>query len=603
MIFSASNPECHERISWGDDLAGINEQALAAVAEQTKRQLEGIAYLAFPWSRLHNAMVGAQHEIVGGLERTLQQLLEAAVKSDASQVITCYAGANLEWAREKIGSYQAIKTVFSCFLTIDFRGIKLQNWHPVPLLHTDFSYSSCRRDKPQLYKHLQTIWQSIRCIEPSPVQQGELVLPGNQHLWHKYFAGEQAREAAQLIAEEHCGSHCAIQFLRTLGSDPYDDAFILDSNNLKLSQTAQVPAPIDSACIRSANVDLAEDQVNQKPDILRSLIGYSLELSKSHRTPLAYRQILSRSTHLYYARSASSVAITGSPGDQRDDPISLCISEEPWWDLQTRGGQYKDTETGYFDGLFDDLPIPFYLAVNPLIMDRIRLRLELMASRSDESIHQQLLRAKTPYLGIHAYRLRQDQVGYVDPGLASAQQVLPLSGLRTKIAIHARSRGLGLTYGKGWGVRGFKGFRRDAFTDWHLDKLVLIRSKEPLLGMAVENVHHCSYITEKPFDMLCSTIVPIVYASPSHVLHRYLKPKSCLNIYGLGLREVLDSIEHYSPNIAVASAMRQTASELAELFACSDIVNATLELVAERIDRWVLMQLQSRPHVADRYKS
>jgi hypothetical protein len=108
--------------------------------------------------------------------------------------------------------------------------------------------------------------------------------------------------------------------------------------------------------------------------------------------------------------------------------------------------------------------------------------------------------------------------------------------------------------------------------------------------MAIENVHVHSYVTEKTFDMLCFGVVPITYASPSHVLHGYLEPQAHLNTYGRKLGDILQAIEHFQPDEATAKAIHRSASRLANLFGSSEARASTLDRVAERCEQWVLRQ-------------
>jgi hypothetical protein len=571
---------------WGDDLAGRNEQALAAAITATAAPLAETATVLFPWSRYQRALMNAERDLARQLEGQLAGLLERAAAAGARQVITTYAGPDLAWAGETVGGYSAITAVFSCLLTDGFQPPADQRWHPIALPRPAAAagkQGTVEATTSLPYQHLQQIWQAVQAGEPPAVPRGSLLLPGNQELWRQLFAGvgtdkrkahEEAARAAVLLAEEHGEQHGVIQILRMMGSNAAE-AFSLDANNFKLRAGAHPQA-------------IGQGRADQ--------IAYVLHLKKSHRTPLAYRQIAERCPRLRCVDLPSSIAITGSPGDHNRGHNSLCISEEPWWDLCSCGGHYGAGETGYLDGIFDDLPIPYYLAVNPLILERISVRLAHLAAMPTDAILQRLNQAPIRYLGIHEFRLGQDKTGTVHPSLRQHRELRALSALRTKIGIHARARGLGATHGKGWGKRGFQGLRRNAFADWHLDKLQLIRSCAPRLGMAIENVHQRSYVTEKPFDMLCSGVVPITYAGPGHTLHRYLDADAHLNLHGSSLGTALEAIAHFQPSAAVAEAIQTSASRLAALFGCSAARETTLERVAERCERWVLQQCRNRTY-------
>lgn len=562
-------------LPWGHDIAGSNEQALAAAAASAAAQLGEIIYVPFPWNRYQVAQVNKELALRRHLEHQLQALLEKAILSKPRHVITGYAGWDLDWAREQIGRVAAITAVFSCFLTHDFTPPTSQRWIPIALPvaegHTGLSLA------PLQYRYLQQIWKSVQAGYVPKVPYGRLLLPGNAQLWKQLFAEKgtwtakplpMAAKAARLIAEEHAGQRCVIQIMRRLKSG--DKApFKLDANNYNLSAT---DFPRTNRMDRSTR------------------ISFNLNMKHSHRTPLAYRQIASRCSKLRQTRLPGSITITGSPGDRSRRAKSLCISEEPLWDLRKCGGLYETGETGYIDGFFDDLPIPYYLAVNPLILDRLRLRLELLAAKTPTMLLEKLWQSHIHYLGIHEFRLGKEKTGEVHPNLYGRGELRGLGQLRTKIGIHARARGLGLSYGKGWGLRGFHDYRRRAFADWHLDKLQLIRTSRPRLGMAMENVHQLSYITEKSFDMLCSGVVPITYAGPNHVLHRYLDCHANLNLYSLTLKEALDAIEHFEPSSATAESMISSASRLAHLLGSKSARNETLARVAERCERWILEQ-------------
>ncbi len=571
-------------ILWGDDLAGCNEQALGAAVSAAGAQLAEVAYVAFPWSRYQATMADGELNLAQQLEHQLEALLEKAVTSKARHVITAYGGADLDWAREQIGCCTTITIVFSCFLTREFQSPARQHWHPIAMPCADGT--SLDASTPLPYRQLQQIWQAVEAGQPAEMPQNPLQLPGNPELWQQLFSGKAhgrtksqriAAKAAALIAEEHGNQRCVIQILRTLNSNTAE-AFSLDANNLRLAVGVHPKAS-------------AQGRVNQ--------IAYALSLKHSHRTPLAYRQIAELCPRLRLVERPSSIAITGSPGDNNRGSNSLCISEEPWWDLRSCGGRYKTGETGYLDGFFDDLPIPYYLAINPLILDRITLRLQRLAEIGEKGILEQLQRAKFQYLGIFEFRLGDGMVGALHPSLPQEWTVRPLSGLRTKIGILARAKGLGTNHGKGWGQKGFTGLRRRISVDWHLDKLHLIRQTSPMLGMAIENVHQTSYVSEKPFDMLCSGVVPITYASPNHALHRFLEPGSHLNVYGLKIGETLDAIQQFTPEPSVAESIHKTAIKLSKIFSSRAARDTTLERVADRCERWVLHQCRTRAYRAD----
>lgn len=559
---------------WGNDLAGRNEQVLAAAAGALARHHNQFWHVAFPWNRYQDVQLKGEIQQIHELEHHLEEIIKQAILAGKEHVITTYAGGDLDWAGEYIGRCITINSVFSCLLTCDFRLPAGQSWYPISLPFADVKALPLLASSH--YRILHRIWQAVYAGNVPEVHQGSLLLPGNQILWEQFFMrdGHDTRvdfsmveNAAQLIAEEHGDQRCAIQILRTINSAA-SDTFVLDSNNLKLSNSPHL------------------SDLGGRRNKIR--IAYSLQSRHSHRTPLAYRQIADRCQHLIALNMPSSIAITGRVGCQFLGERSLCISEEPWWDLRFSGGVYTAAETGFLDGFFDNLPIPYYLAINPLVLDRLYLRMSLLANTPIDAILQRLLAAKQHYLGISELRLSRDKSGWVHPSLSPGLELRPLSHFRTKIGIVARARGLGTNHGKGWGRRGFQGLRRNAFIDWHLDKLLLIRSSQPLLGMAIENVHHLSYLTEKPFDMLCSGVVPITYASSSHSLHRYLEPCSHLNLYGLSLEQALLAIEHFLPTEVVAKAMQKSATRLACLFASSAALESTLDQVAERCEGWVL---------------
>ena len=563
---------------WGTDLAGRNEQAIATAVAATASQLKETFYLPLPWSRYQAAQANGELALAGHLQQKLEALLQRAIEAEARHVITTYAGADLEWASEQIGRCRAITAVFSCLLTRDFNPAASQRWHPIALPCADAA--TLETVAPLPYRHLQQIWQAVEAGQLPCVPQGQLLLPGNQDLWMQLFAGaEQAQQgpaskAATLIAEEHGDQRGVIQILRTLASNAAE-AFSLDANNVKLAKSSR-----PESATRSQSAQIA----------------YALRLKHSHRTPLAYRQIAERCPRLRCVDLKTSIAMTGRPGDNNRGSNSLCISEEPWWDLLSCGGRYSAGETGYLDGLFDELPIPYYLAINPLILDRIGLRLEQLATTSTEVILQRLIQAPIHYIGIHEFRLSQERTGAVHPSLSQRDNLLAIGGLRTKIGIHARARGLGPSHGKGWGQRGFKGLRRNSFADWHLDKLQLIRASAPRLGMAIENVHWHSYVTEKPFDMLCSGVVPLTYAAPNHELHRYLDTRAHLNLYGHSLPDALKAIEQFQPSETLACAIQSSASQLSHLFGSSTARESTIDLVAERCEQWVLKQCRTHTY-------
>jgi hypothetical protein len=568
-----------EGLSWGEDLGGINERSIAAAVHQAHQQLENLAYIDFPWSRYQSAQASGLETLAQHLGQKLKAMLSAAEQANARYVATGYAGHDLDWASQHIGRCRQIGVVFSCLLTTDFKAPSGQEWYPIAMPYPEGIGPAERTSTA--YKTLQQIWHCIATKCTPRNSDATLLLPGNQRLWHQLFQPSKQTsnqdKAARLIAEEHCNGRSVIQVIRTLSSNNSSESFELDADNFRLSA--------------------GNHQVTSIPN--QGLIRYSLNLKHSHRTPLAYRDVALHFKRLRYLELPSSIAITGSPGDHSRGKNSLCISEEPWWDLRTTGGCYDGGTTGYFDGLYDDLPIPYYLAINPLILDRITLRLQQLAEIGADGILQHLQQAKSQYLGIFEFRLGEEKVGALHPSLPKDWDVRPLGGLRTKIGILTQARRLGTNYGKGWGQRGFTGLRRKISVDWHLDKLSLITQTAPRLGMAMENVHQQSYISEKPFDMLCSGVVPITYASPNHTLHRFLEPGSHLNVYGLKIGDTLDRIQQFTPDSSVAASIHKTATKLAKLFSSSSVRNTTLKQVADRCEHWVLHQCRTKAYRCD----
>jgi len=573
VIGSAAGSE-----AWGESLGGINERQIADAVQLAQQQLEHITYIDFPWSRYQSAQAAGLDALSQELELRLQSMLGAAEQANARSVATGYAGDDLAWAARQIGRCRQISVVFSCLLSSDFMAPAGQTWYPIAM---PWQEGPGAADCPATaYSALQQIWRCIAAKQPPDCGHEGLLLPGNPRLWRQLFEASSRNsdrnKAAQLIAEEHGGGRCVFQIIRTLNSTNSHEAFELDANNYRLSARyhKRLSAPRLGA------------------------IHYSLSLKHSHRTPLAYREVAEHCSRLRRSELASSIAITGSPGDHTRGRPSLCISEEPWWDLRTAAGCYARGTTGYLDGLYDDLPIPYYLAVNPLVLDRITLRLEQLAEMGEKGILEQLQQAKIQYLGIYEFRLGNEKEGSVDPSLPK-ETIQPLSGLRTKIGVLAAARGLGTNHGKGWGRRGFTGLRRQISVDWHLDKLHLIRESSPRLGMAIENVHHNSYVSEKAFDMLCSGVMPITYAGPKHALHRFLEPGAHLNVYGLKIRDVLDAIEQFTPGPSAAESIHRTAVALTTIFSSKAARDTTLQRLADRCERWVVQQCRTRAYRAE----
>lgn len=578
---NSQDKRAKKNIQWGHDFAGYNEQALAEAVTAAKEQLDGITYIPFPWSRFQKAQANGEQEVKEELEKSLQEIIDNTTNANDVHIITTYAGPHQDWASAQIFRCKVITDVFSCFKTRDLILPAGKHWHPIAM--------PCPNSKgdtslePSSYQRLRNIWKSVQAGEIPIESMDELELPGNADLWQLLFNNKNrnarkwqnlSRNAAELINEEHGGQRCVIQILRTLKGSG-ENAFKLDENNIKLK----------SGC----NLVSTE---KAKPE----QITYDLGLKGSHRTPLAYREIAERCQQLHKVKKRASISITGNSKDWKRGVKSLCISEEPLWDLRACRGTYRQGETGYLDNFFEDLPIPYYLAVNPLIHDRIRIRLELLAATSTTDILERLLNAHVHYLGIHEFRLSKQISGHVQSEGIVKEDIRSLSQLRTKIGIHARVRGLGPSYGKGWGLRGFQGLRREAFEDWHLEKLKLIRTKSPLLGMAIENVHTNNYLTEKPFDMLCNGVVPITYASPEHTLHCYLDEKSHLNLYKYKIADALDAIEHFNVKEETAEAIHNSAHRLANLFGMKAVVENTLERIAERTETWILQQRENNTY-------
>jgi hypothetical protein len=157
--------------------------------------------------------------------------------------------------------------------------------------------------------------------------------------------------------------------------------------------------------------------------------------------------------------------------------------------------------------------------------------------------------------------------------------LISLSRFRTIFCEKARAPS-DLITGNGWpdNCR-----RRQESPDWLLEKLATLNQKSKLM-MAIENVHHKDYVSEKPIDAFACQAIPIVYCNQkNHALFRFIRNDATINLYGKTIEESLEIINDYQPDSTVCDAYHESLLRLKKLLVDSRAVESTQKKIASSI--------------------
>lgn len=327
----------------------------------------------------------------------------------------------------------------------------------------------------------------------------------------------------------------------------------------------------------------------------------------SKRTPLAYHNILRHvSSQIQVVESPvnADVIVTGFEKDYLDhadalralqgsknSPKLTVVSEEPLWELLWTSNPLDaknrllldGTEWSYIfrsgylfgENIYSGLDFP-YIAItqNNFIAFYRYLINKNYSTFTASDIKKDLVRTKEVRLAaLLEYRPQDSFVKNL-----AEKDVSSLSQLRTLLCDRFQEN-VDYISGKGWGTNNRE---RQASPDWLLEKLSLLYRKATFM-MAMENIHHIDYVSEKVIDAFACLSIPIVYCNPrSHSIFKYISEAAVINLYGKSLDESIEHLRAYRPDSCVCDAYHASLKRLHELLFLSNAVNDTQLKVASR---------------------
>jgi hypothetical protein len=139
-------------------------------------------------------------------------------------------------------------------------------------------------------------------------------------------------------------------------------------------------------------------------------------------------------------------------------------------------------------------------------------------------------KARLRFLAICEHRKGSQWATDYEAGSPNTLRVL--CSYRTSICEELKKKGaLVRVHGKGWCAD--EDHSRQRLPDWHINKLAY--GRQSMFVLAVENVSHRSYITEKPFDALAMASIPVVFWPSDSTGFDFIHSDSVLNLYGMSL--------------------------------------------------------------------
>jgi hypothetical protein len=341
-----------------------------------------------------------------------------------------------------------------------------------------------------------------------------------------------------------------------------------------------------------------------------SVIAVCLLGRHSHRTPLSYaplQRAANRRIRLVDNPAVADVVVTGFNIDLRENAATLAallklrpeirivvISEEPLWDTCWAQGFVErdrvlragDDEIPYRflnhenSDIFSFDQVPYFVLTN----DRFLLRYQSLLAPQPGLGAQSLLQrwSAAPYRA--AFYLERRNTDVFAPSFPE-RDIEGLSVYRTRVAEMFDGDGV-LRVGKGWQDE----CRRQDLPDWHLDKLTMLRNRTRMLS-AIENTHHNTYVTEKPFDAFAAGAIPVYHAGPRHRVFQLLPAQAMINTFGLEPDAAAKRMEDFRPDAAFADAYLETQRRLHRLFTDFEIVTTERQRIINatiaELERWL----------------
>ncbi len=323
----------------------------------------------------------------------------------------------------------------------------------------------------------------------------------------------------------------------------------------------------------------------------------------SNRTPLAYPNIFRHTGgHLRISNSLedSDIILTGFEKDYLDNinalralkglknnPVLTVISEEPLWEFLWTDNPFHDSSRILLDGtewtyihrrgyLFGEsaykgLEAPYILTTENNFLAYYRyLITSHCSSLTAQDIRSNFFESK--YIRLAALLEYRPQTSFEK----THYDIISLSRFRTILCERVRAPS-DLITGNGWADNCR---RRQESPDWLLEKLAKLNQNSQLM-MAIENIHHQDYVSEKPIDAFACQAIPIIYCNQkNHALFRFILNDATINLYGKTIDESLEIINSYKPDSTVCDAYYESLQRLKELLIDSRAVESTQKKIA-----------------------
>jgi hypothetical protein len=305
----------------------------------------------------------------------------------------------------------------------------------------------------------------------------------------------------------------------------------------------------------------------------------------SHRTPLSYpvyRKLFSN--YLSYVSNIEDAdfIVLGFVIDIKDHlneilsslakhphQTVIVLSEEPLWDTVYSGDYTRKINTYNVDGvevpfiflnhvttnIYDFEKIPYFITTN----DDYFIRYSLMFNRNSNLSAGELI--KTWSNAIYRYAFyAEKRTGKWHLVENKKLDVYGLCLFRSELTEAINHPGT-IKVGKGWE----NGIIRQELPDWHLDKIVRLDRKTYILS-ALENTHHPHYITEKILDAFAVRGIPLYFFSDNNRLGELINTNSVINLFGLGIKDALKTIEEFVVSDTFINNYRDSLHQLSALF-------------------------------------
>lgn len=262
-------------------------------------------------------------------------------------------------------------------------------------------------------------------------------------------------------------------------------------------------------------------------------------------------------------------------GDQK----IVLLSEEPFWDTIWGTDPFAREQRFDYNGqvisftvlnhstsrIFDFDRIPYFLMTDHSYSARYayRFRVNARKSAADWKTHFAALPLQAAFV---AEKRLNEKFAVSFPehdtyGLCRFRSQLTAAYQAGAYQTGPYQTGDVLRAGLGWR----KGARRQALSDWHLEKLLELDGRCRFVS-ALENTHQPAYLTEKFFDAFAVGGVPLYYASPAHRVHGAVPAGSWINLFGQSPEQAGESINAFAFEGDFYDRYTQAQAQLADLF-------------------------------------